>query len=297
MIVKKNWHGTHLTFKEFAKQVWQQINEDRVTSQAAELSFFFLLALFPFLLFLASLLGLFLQSDAILHQMLQKYLITVAPESVSDLIDGVLHEVSSSSSGGTLSFGLLFSLWTASNGMVATIDALNIAYDIPEGRRWWKKRLVALLLTVVYLGLALMVLLLLIYGPRLVAWATNYLGYGRLFTVGWTVFEWILALTLIVMAFNIIYIYAPNVKHRRWHWLMPGTVAGIGLWLLVSFGFKLYLLFFDRYSVTYGSIGAVIILLLWFYFTGIALLVGAEVNSLIERSSGQAAQPKEQEKD
>jgi membrane protein len=280
------WRLEGVTWKAFAKRVWEQIVEDRVTGQAAQLAFYFVLAVFPLLLALTALLGFFLQSEATLREALQKYLTSVAPESVSGLLERTLHEVASGSSGEKLSIGFIAALWAASNGMAAIIQAFNIAYDVKETRAWWKQRLVAIGLTVGFLVLITSALALLVYGPALIHWMAEHLGFGGVFTVLGMVLEWLVLLVFLVVAFNILYLYAPNIKHHRWHWLMPGTVAGIGLWLLASFGFKVYLHYFDRYSVTYGSIGAVIILLLWFYLSGIAILVGAEVNSEVEKASG-----------
>lgn len=280
------WRPPGMSWLGFGKRIYEQIGKDRVLGQAGQLSFYFLLSIFPLLLFLTSLLGLFLQSGPVLHEVLQKYLRAMAPESALRVIDTTLREITSGSSGGKLSFGLLGTLWAASSGMVAIIEALNIAYEVKEARRWWKRRLVALALTIGYLGLLLAALLLLLYGPKALAFVASHLGLAPLVTFLGSLLEWLLVVAFVLTAFNILYVYAPNVKHHRWHWLMPGTVVGVVLWFVVSFGFKLYLHYFNRYTATYGSIGAVIILLLWLYFTGIALLIGGEVNSEIEKSAG-----------
>ena len=284
-MMRSVWRLEGVTWKAFAKRVWDQIVEDRVTGQAAQLAFYFVLAVFPLLLALTALLGFFLQSEAALRDTLQKYLSSVVPDSVSGLLETALHEVASGSSGGKLSIGFIATLWGASNGMAAIMRAFNIAYDVEEERAWWKQRLVAIGLTVGFLVLITGALALLVFGPALIHWMAEHFGFGSVFRVLGMALEWVVLLGFLVMAFNILYIYAPNIKHRRWHWLMPGTVAGIGLWLLASLGFKTYLHYFDRYSVTYGSIGAVIVLLLWFYWSGIAILIGAEVNSELEKAS------------
>jgi membrane protein len=211
----------------------------------------------------------------------------VVPESASGLIDTTLGEITRASGGGKLSLALLFTLWAASRGMVAIIEGLNIAYGVGELRSWWKKNLVALVLTIVSLGLIGSALLSMIYGSRFSGVIELHFGPNGLIAGVWRVLEWILLLAFVLAAFNIFYFYAPNVKRRRWHWLMPGTVAGVALWLLVSFGFKLYLSVFNNFTVTFGSIGAVIILLLWFYLSGIAILVGGEVNSETEKAADQ----------
>ena len=280
------WKLSRVSWKQLCKQIYHDTSSGRITGQAAQLSFYFLLAIFPLLLFAISVFGLFLQFDVVLHQALKTYLRKVVPESVFSLIDTTLTQITQSSDGGKISLGLIVTLWAASTGMLAVIDALNLAYGVKDFRPWWKQRLVAVGLTIAYVLLILLALLLLLYGPWLVDWLNAHLGLGRELTILWHLLKWLLVLGFVLLAFNILYIYAPNVKHRRWHWLMPGTVVGLVCWLLVSYGFKVYLTFFNSYSATYGSIGAVIIMLLWLYLSGIALLLGGEVNSIIEKSSG-----------
>jgi len=279
------WKLGGLTPRKLLKRIWCQFWEDRILDQSAKLSFYFLLSFFPLLLFLTALLGLLLQSGPVLQETLHKYLAAVAPESASGLIDTTLQEIIRGSGGGKLSLALLFALWAASRGMAAIIESLNIAYEVEESRPWWKKHLVALGLTIVSVVLIASALLLMIYGGRLSKIMVSNFGFSSFIAGVWKVLQWPLLLGFVLMAFNILYLYAPNVKHRRWHWLMPGTVVGVMLWLVVSFGFKLYLSLFGRFTVTYGSIGAVIILLLWLYPSGTAILIGGEVNSEIEKAS------------
>jgi membrane protein len=268
----------------------RQTLDDRVPGQAARLSYYFLLAVFPLLLFLTALLGLTVQSSALLEQALQEYLRAIAPPSAFSALDSTLREITAASGSAKLSFGLVFSLWAASSGMVAIIEALNIAYDVGEVRRWWKRRLVAIVLTLGYALLVSCALLLLLYGSQAIEWLADRVGLNDLLTRTWNVASWVLVLAFILLAFNILYVYAPNVRHRRWRWLMPGTVVALVLWLAASYGLRIYLSFFDRYTATYGSIGAVIVLLLWLYLTGMAVLIGGEVNSALERAAGEVEQ-------
>ena len=281
------WKLGGLTWKKLLRLSWRQFWKDRVLDQSAKLSFYFLLSLFPLLLFLIGLFGLLLQSGPDLRQTLLKSLAAVVPDSASGLIDTTLGEITRGAGSVKLSLALLFTWWSASQGMLAIVEGLNIAYKVGESRPIWKTYLVASGLTIVYIVLIAAVLLLLIYGGRLSEIIAGHFGFSGLIVVFWQVLEWLLLLAFVLLAFNILYVYAPNVKHKRWHWLMPGTVVGVALWLLVSFGFKLYLNFFNDFTVIYGSIGAVIILLLWFYLSGMAILVGGEVNSEIEKASGQ----------
>ena len=169
--------------------------------------------------------------------------------------------------------------------MAAIIESLNVAYEVDESRPWWKKQLIALGLTIVSFGLIAWALLLMIYGGRLSEIMVSTFGFSTFIAGVWRVVQWPLLLGFVLTAFNTLYLYAPNVEHRQWDWLMPGTVVGVALWLMVSFGFKLYLSLFDQFTITYGSIGAVIILLLWLYLSGTAILIGGTVNSEIEKAS------------
>jgi membrane protein len=133
-------------------------------------------------------------------------------------------------------------------------------------------------------------LMMLLYGGRLSDIIIGHFGFRSLVAGLWQALQWLLLLAFALMAFNLIHFFAPDVERRRWRWLMPGTIAGVSLWLAVSFGFKTYLIFFNRFTVTYGSIGAVVILLLWFYLTGIAILVGGEVHAAIDESAAKSRQ-------
>lgn len=280
------WKLGGLTWKKLLQRLWKQFWKDRILDQSAKLSFYFLLSLFPLLLFLIGLFGLLLQSSPDLRQALLKALAAVVPDSASGLINTTFGEITRGSGGVKLSLALLFTWWSASQGMLAIVEGLNIAYEVGESRPLWKTYLVASGLTIVYILLIAAVLLLLIYGGRLSEIVVSHFGFSDFFAVLWQVLERLFLLAFVILAFNILYVYAPNVKHQHWHWLMPGTVVGVTLWLLVSFGFKLYLSLFNNFTVIYGSIGAVIILLLWFYLTGMAILVGGEVNSEIEKATG-----------
>ncbi|MEO8428394.1 MAG: YihY/virulence factor BrkB family protein, partial [Verrucomicrobiota bacterium] len=230
------WNISGLTWKELLRRAWMRFWKDRILDQAAILSFYFLLSIFPLLLLLIAALGLLLQSGPVLQETLHKSLTAVLPESASGLIDRTLGEITRGSGPVTFSFALLFTWWSASQGMLAIIEGLNIAYEVKEVRPWWKKYLVASGLTIVTLLLIAAALLLLIYGGHLSEIIGSHFGFSGLIAGAWKVLEWLLWLAFILLAFNILYVYAPNVKRRRWHWLMPGTVAGVALWLVVSFG-------------------------------------------------------------
>jgi membrane protein len=205
-------------------------------------------------------------------------------------------EVSAGSSGGKISFGLLAALWAASNGMSAITESLNVAYDVEEGRPWWKTRLVAITLTVALSVLIISALLLVVAGGHIGESLGGYLGYSSAFATAWKIIQWPVVLAFMILAFALIYYFAPDLREQAWSWLTPGAAIGVALWLLVSLAFRIYLQFFDSYNKTYGSLGAVIILMLWLYFTGAAVLIGGEINSEIENAAAEQGEPDAKER-
>ncbi len=294
--MKSLWSLGHLGWRGLAKRVWHEIQEDDVFGRAAELSYYFLLALFPFLIFLTSIIGLVLGSGTGTRHMLFDYLARVMPPSAYQLISSTITEVSNSSSGGKISFGILAALWAASNGMTAITSSLNSAYDVKENRPWWKQRLTAIGLTMALSVLIISALVLVVAGGHIADWLARTFGLGDIFPLTWKIVQWPVVLACMTFAFALIYYFAPDVREQKWVWLTPGAVIGVVLWLLVSLAFRVYLHFFDSYSATYGSIGAVIILMLWLYLTGAAVLIGGEINSEIENAAAEQGQPEAKEK-
>ena len=290
------WGLGGLTWKELGKRLWAEITDDDVFGRSAQLAYYFLLALFPLLLFLTALLGYFAGEDSELRTDLFRYLATVLPGEASDLISSTIKDVTEGSGGGKLSFGILAALWAASNGMGAIIESLNIAYDVKESRPWWKSRLMAIVLTIALAVLIISALILVLYGHKIAEFVAGSFGFGDFFTASWKILQWPLVLAFVLLAFGLIYYLAPNVHDQKWQWVTPGAVVGVVLWLLVSFGFRTYLHFFNSYSATYGSLGAVIILMLWFYLTGAAILIGGELNAEIEHEMAKAGAPDAKEK-
>jgi len=200
------------------------------------------------------------------------------PSSAFELVRATVDEISISRGTGKLSFGLLAALWAASNGMGAISDTLNTAYNVRESRRWWRVRVISVCLTIALAILIVAALAIVLLGGTIgEALAVRY-GFGSLFTTMWRVVQWPIALIFVLTTFNLIYNFAPNITPPARRWITPGAFVGVALWLIVSFGFRLYLGFFDSFSVTYGSLGAVIVLMLWFYLSGVAILIGGEVN-------------------
>jgi membrane protein len=285
------WKLGGLTPKALVVRVWKEIQSDKVFNRAAELSYYFLLALFPLLILLTSVFGLLIGEQSELRQNLFSYLAQVMPPTALQLTDSTLNEVSAASGGGKISFGILATLWAASNGMGAITEALNVAYDVNEARPWWKQRLTAILLTIALSVFIITALIIVLAGGKIANSIAASYSFGGVFTWTWKILQWPLVFVFITLAFALIYYFAPDVRDQKWQWISPGSVVGVFLWLLVSFAFRIYLNFFDSYSATYGSLGAVIILMLWLYLTGAAVLIGGEVNAEIEHVAAEAGTP------
>ncbi|MCM3903327.1 MAG: YihY/virulence factor BrkB family protein [Pyrinomonadaceae bacterium] len=282
------WKVRGLNPRKLGKRLWNEIQQDDVFGRAAQLSYYFLLSLFPLLIFLTSLIGVIVGSESSIRRSLFSRLSQVMPPAAFGLIDSTMQEVAAASSGSKISFGILAALWAASNGMGAITEALNVAYDVKESRPWWKQRLTAISLTIGLSVLIIGALVLVLSGGKIADNLAANFALGTVFTFTWRFLQWPIVFATVLFAFAMIYYFAPDVRDQEWVWITPGAVLGVVLWLLVSFGFRLYLHYFDSYSKTYGSLGAVIVLMLWLFFTGAAVLIGGEVNAVIDNEAAEA---------
>jgi len=285
------WSLGGLRRKELAKRVWNGINDDDVLGLASQLAYSYLLAIFPLLLFLLSLFGLFAARGTQLTGNLLFYLQQVLPPAAYQVVTKTIHEVSQNTGTGKITFGILLALFTASGGMNAMISGLNGAYGVRDTRSWIKVRAISIALTVALAALVLTAMILVLVGGWIASTLGALLHLGIIAVMGWKVLQWIAALFFITFAFSLIYYFGPNVKEQHWYWITPGSVTGVLLWMTASFAFRAYLHFFNSYSKTYGSLGAVMILLVWFYVTGFAFLVGGEINAEIEHAAAERGHP------
>jgi membrane protein len=276
------WRLGGLSVLALARRVWSEIGNDEVTDRAAALSYYFLFALFPALLFLTALLG-FLPLEG-LQERLMSYVVTVLPPDAAGTVQHTLTEVLQGQRGGLLSLGALLALWAGSNGMASVMTTLNVAFDVKESRPWWRRRLLAVVLTVAFSLFIVAALTLLVFGPKIAAAIARWLGLGQVFTVAWDVISLPVVIVLGLIGVGLVYYLAPATD-QRWRWVTPGAVLALALWLGMSFGLRFYVQHFGNYSATYGSIGGVILLMLWLYLTGVVLLLGAEVNAEIEKAA------------
>lgn len=277
-----------LGVREFVRRVVAEVQQDNCAGYAAALAYYFLFALFPFFLFLTALLG-YLPIPNLLDRMLG-FLAQVMPGEALSLVEENVRSLVSQQRGGLLSFGILAALWTSSSAITGITDALNHAYDVEEGRPFWKVRGMAILLTI---GLSIFLvssIILLMFGPQIGGWLADFVGLGSAFEIGWNILRWPVILFLVITAVAAIYYFAPDVD-QHWKWITPGSVFAVFLWVLVSLAFSYYVNNFGSYDKTYGSIGAIIILLTWMYVSGFVILVGGEINSVIEHASEEGKAP------
>lgn len=266
----------------FVKRVIHKAWTDDCFGKAAQLSYAFLFALFPFLLFLTTLLG-YLPLPNLMEEIIA-LLAAVLPGEVIHLIQDNIRTLVTTQHGGLLSFGIFAAIWTASSAIRIIIDTLNRAYGVQDGRPCWKVWGIALLFTI---GLPLLLLVamgLLVFGPQLGGWMATQIGLGALFQGLWNVLRWPVSLVFLTIAMAPVYAWAPDVAHA-WRWITPGSVFTILATLSTSLGFSYYVTNFATYDATYGSIGAVIVLLTWMYLTGLFLLIGGEINAELAHAS------------
>ena len=278
-----------LTWRELATRTIKEANADNTLGLAAQLAYYFLLSLVPAIVCIVAL------ASFLPPQTIQEFVDSmrrVAPGDVIDIVREQLTALAGRSNQGVFTFGLLFALWSSSAAMVGMIDALNRAYDIEEARPWWKVRLVAIALTI---GTALLIVFafaLVLIGPTLADQLAAVTGVGQLFATMWKVLQWPVVFALVTVGLGLVYYFGPDAE-QDWEWVTPGAVLGTVLWLVASLAFKLYATQFGNYNETYGSLGGVIVLMLWLYLSGLAMLVGAEMNAEIEHASPHGKAPGE----
>ena len=264
------------------KATVQEFQRDDALGLAAQLAYFLILSLFPFILVLVSLMGTF--GSAELASDVLGYFRQVMPEEAYKLIKTYTGDVISGERPAPylFSFSILFTLWTASGAFAALINALNRAYDVQETRPFWKVRGIAILMT---LGLSVLILvgvLLLIVGAPIGRAIAEVFGLGELFELVWNIVRWPVALFFMVFTVALLYYFAPDID-QPFRWITPGGLIGVLLWVLASAAFSFYVNNFNTYNKTYGSIGVVIILLLYLYISSLTILFGAELNATLVR--------------
>jgi membrane protein len=282
------WDLQGVPVSVIVKRTWNSLFTDNIFGGAAELGYWFLFALFPTLVSASAIIGLAARQAAENYDRLLHYMALVIPPSAYGIVLQTFNQITATSSGRKLTFGLAFALWAASAGFSAIQDSMNAAYKVKETRPYWKVRGAAVLISTLLSLLITAILSALLaadFFARLASLHIYHHVLALLAGIAIRIVGWMVAVGLLALLFALIYYWAPDVKHRRWRWLTPGGAIGMVGWVAASVGLRVYLYFFNSYTRTYGSLGAVIILLTWFYLSGLMLLIGGEVNSEIEAAA------------
>lgn len=275
------WSRGGISWRELAARLWMRSNAHKLADRAALLSYYLLLALFPLLILLSTLAGFIMSSHEETYWRLLDYLARFMPVSAFAVFAQFIQQIKTGASGGKLSFGLIVCLWTASSGVSALIEALNVAFNVTTARRWWYRRLVALALTVA-IGFTLAASLLFLF----VTTSAGKYVTGRLplladlshLSGG---LRWLAYALLPLLSLMLIYGFGPNLKRKRWEGILPGTCLAFCSWLVASWGLRLYLSTFGSLANSYGSLAGLVALLFWLYISAAAILLGGELNAII----------------
>jgi membrane protein len=253
--------------------------EDDMTTYASALAYQVLFSIFPFFVFLIALLGFIDRPD--FFDWLRTQAQYLLPPEAMDQVNNVINEVQQPK-GGLLSLGVVLALWLASAATRATINALNVAYDVAEARPAWKLYPLSILYTIGVAAMLIVAALLMVVGPQAMQWLAHYVGLEQVVVMLWTWLRWPIALALLCLAVAMVYYVGPNVE-QEFRFITPGAVIAVVVWILASMGFNFYIANFADYNATYGSLGTIIVLLLYFFISSAVLLFGAELNAVIER--------------
>ncbi len=273
-------------WKEFFGLLYDRAFDADIFGRSAQIAFYFSFSLFPLLYFLISILGLILVSSDGLKQELFVYLNQLMPRAVFELVRRTSEEIIGNSTGGKATLGLLFTLWSASAGFDAVRAAVNDAYGLKETRSWWRTKVQSVYLTFIVTIIAAALLAIVFYGWQLVGLGLGAIGLKVTSPLILVAIQWTSTLILMLFVCEIVYNLLPNCKTFRWIWITPGSIVAIVLWIVLTTGFRLYIAYFNSYDRAYGSLGAVIIMMLWLYLTAMALTMGGAINAVLQDMTG-----------
>lgn len=267
------------SFYAFCKNFLWQAKEDNITGLSAQLAYYFLLSIFPFLIFTITLIGYTpLKTDDVLG-LVKQYAPGVNLQIITQTIQGVLERRNT----GLLSFGIIATIWSASNALNAMMHALNRAYKVQEKRSFLKARSVAVGLTFIMIFVIVVALLLPVFGRWIGMLVFRLLEISPTFLVIWEILRWLVSFCVIILVFMIIYYFAPN-KRLKIKEVMVGAIFTTVCWQAVSYAFSYYVSNFGNFSATYGSLGGIIVLMVWFYLTALITVLGGELNAALHES-------------
>ena len=285
MNAKVVWKFGGLSTKGLLRGVLRNALKNELFERASGLAFDFLFALFPLLFILLAIFNLFASRSLQLRISLLSYFADFLPAPAFQLLNSITGELAAGTSAKKLTVGILLGLWLASGGVAAIISSLNTAFRVQETRSWFKVRAIAVGVTLVISILVLTALGLVLAGSDLVDWLGREFQLTSALIFVSKAVQWPTAVLFVIFSYTLIYTYGPNVKFKRWNWVTPGAIFAAILWLIASLGFRIYLRFVNNYTVIFGSLGAAAILLVWLYVSGLAILIGGEINASIERAA------------
>ncbi len=268
-------------WKKFFGKLYERIFEAELFARSAQVAFYFSFSIFPLLFFLVSLFGLVLDSTAKLEREMYSYLGQIMPRSAYHLVQRTVQEIVENSSARKATLGLAVTLWSASAGIDGIRSALNAAYGLRESRSWWRTKFQSLYLTLLFILLVALVLTIVFYGWQIFQMLLALAGFEITSPLVLVSIQWISTLIVMLFAFEILYNIIPDYGRSQWEWINPGSFIAIALWLLSTSGFRLYLSYFNSYNRTYGSLGAVIILMLWLYISAVVITFGGAINAVL----------------
>jgi len=265
------------------KRLAKEIQEDHLAAFAGNLTYKGLFALFPFFVFLLSLLGLFGAPD-LLRDLIDRAS-GVLPQGAVVFLEDQLLGIASTKAQGAFTVGavvsLLLALWGVSGAFRSVMEAMNVMYEIEEDRPFWKQLLISIFLSLGVAALLLCALVLVVFGPEIGGAVADSVGLGSIFQITWTIAQWPVLIFLVVFAFALVYYYAPDVE-QRFRWISPGSIVAVLMWLLFSLAFAVYVERSGSFNATYGSLAGIAILMLYIYYSAFIVLVGAQMNQVIE---------------
>ena len=267
--VKGGWKG-------FSKSLFSNISANDVTGLAAQIAYYFLLSLFPLLIFVVTLLPYLPVEQGDILGVVRDF----APGETMKMIDETLQDVMSNRNSGLLSISIIATIWSASNGMNAIVKSLNRAYEVSETRSFLVTRFMSILLTLAMILVFVIALLLPVFGKQIGVFLFSQFGFSEQFLAVWNGIRWAISPIILFIIFVGLYFFAPS-KRIKCISAFPGAIFATLGWVLVSLAFSFYVGSFGNYSATYGSIGGIIVLMIWFYLTGIIIMIGGEINAII----------------
>ncbi len=280
------WTRGGISWRELIVRTGREVWQDEVFGQAARLAFYHFLALFPALVLALLIMREFGATGDQLRRTLESSLEGILPVQASSIVTKAIEQLYTQAPRASLVVVILSSLWAAGNGIWAVIVGLNQAYEVEEERPWWQVLLTTAALTLVLGIITLAALVLIFYG----AGAGHADAQGRR-SIVWNAIQWPILIVLLLIAFAVLYRFAPDLRDLQWQWSTPGAVVGVALWIGASLLFRQYLLHYHQYHDIYGPLASVAILLLWFYLSGAAILIGGELNSEIENAAARNGHP------